>query len=284
MVAGYEDPVVQRRRLRLELRQLRHSAGVSQRDAARAMEWSVSKLIRIENGEVSISSNDLRALVAFYGVADLEHVERLVELARSSRRGSWSEFRDVHSPAFLAYLGYEASAWNIRAFETRLVPGLLQTEEYTRAVLRGLGVSDAQVERVVVSRQRRQEIHDRPSPPRMFFVLDEAVVRRQIGGPAVMRRQLERLLEWAREGHITLQVLPFGAGAHPGMLEPFILIEFQDPTDDLMMFAESVDTLTSRDSPEETGRYLATFFQIEETALTPEASVELLEELVKAAR
>lgn len=274
-----DDPAVQRRRLRVELRRLRQDASMTQRDVARAMDWSTSKLIRIESGEVGISSNDLKVLLDHYGVKEKRRIDSMVEMARTARKESWSDFRDVLKTPFLTYLGFESSAQLIRTYQPLLVPGLLQTEEYARAVLvEAYGDTGLSAERQWQARQRRQELHEQERPPKMFFVIDEAVIHRHVGGPGAMRRQLERLKQWSAEPHVTLQVLPFTAGAHPGMRGPFVLLEFADPSDDDLLYLEHVtgDT-TTRDVPEETGPYLDIFYLLEERALTPEDTVKLLD-------
>src|SRR5438477_3975398 len=130
------DPTVQRRRLRAELRSARTEAGLTQRQAAEALDWSPSKLLRIENGSVSISTTDLKALLALYGIQDPVKIEELVRMAQSARRHTWSAYRDVFSHEFIVYLGYESSASIIRQVEPLLIPGLLQTEEYADVILR----------------------------------------------------------------------------------------------------------------------------------------------------
>lgn len=278
-----EDPAVQRRRLRVELRKLRQDAGMTQRDVAKAMDWSTSKLIRIESGDVGISSNDLKVLLAHYGVKEKRRIDTMVEMARTARKETWSEYRDVLHPAFLTYLGYESSARLIRNYQQLLIPGLLQTEEYARAVLTDVhGITGRPQERHWQARQRRQELHERENPPKMFFVIDEAAIHRQVGGPGAMRRQVERLKQLSTEPHITLQILPFTAGAQPGMRGPFVLLEFADPNDDDLLYLEHVtgDT-TTRDVPEDTGPYLDVFYLLEEKALSPDDSRSLLDRVIQ---
>jgi transcriptional regulator with XRE-family HTH domain len=278
-----DDPAVQRRRLRVELRRLRQDAGMTQKDVAQAMDWSTSKLIRIESGDVGISSNDLRVLLDHYGVKEKRRVDSMLDMARTARKESWSDYRDVVKPAFLTYLGFESSAQLIRTYEPLLVPGLLQTEEYARAVLtQAYGSTGLAVERQWQARQRRQELLEREHPPKIFFVLDEAVIRRQVGGPGAMRRQLERLKLVSAQPHISLQVLPFAAGAHPGMRGPFVLLEFPDPNDDDLLYLEHVtgDT-TVRDVPDQTSPYIDLFYLLEEKALSPEETLALLDRVIE---
>ena len=217
------DPTVHRRRLRSELRKAREAAGMTQRDVAAAMDWSQSKLIRIETGAVSISTNDLRALLRHYS---LEHarIENLVDVARASRdQPRWSVYKDVAEPEYIAFLGYESSASIIRNFEPLLIPGLLQTEEYASEVLSAMHDFELhKVDPLVELRMQRQELLVRePSPPSMHFIMDEAVIRRMIGGHALMRRQLRRLKELADHPNIIIRIVSFERGIYPRFREAY---------------------------------------------------------------
>src|SRR5262249_7970159 len=183
------DPTVHRRRLRNELRKAREAAGKTQRDVAAAMDWSQSKLIRIETGAVNISTNDLRVLLAHYDV-DQARVSPLVELARAAREAPrWSIYKDVASAEYISFLGYESSASVIRNFEPLVVPGLVQLEEYAREVIRMAEPGDPQrIDALVDLRMQRQEIISREQPPDLHFIMDEAVVRRVEGGRDTIRR------------------------------------------------------------------------------------------------
>lgn len=246
------------------------------------MDWSPSKLIRIENGEVRISSNDLKALLAHYGVTDKRRIDEFLSMARNARKESWSEFRGVHSAEFLTYLGYESSSKLLREFEVVYVPGLLQTEEYARALWNDVyHEDDATMDARWVARQRRQELHEADKPPEMFFIMDEAAIRRALGGPGVIRRQLIQLKDFAQEQHITVQILPFSRGGHPGMTGPFIVLEFPNPNDDDLVYLEfATGDSVSRDDPEVTSDYVERFYELEDLALSPEDSVALIDEAI----
>jgi transcriptional regulator with XRE-family HTH domain len=185
-----------RRQLLAELRQLRPPHVVTQRQVADALDWSPSKVTRIENGSVSISVTDLRALLAYYGVTTPQVVEGLVDLARRSRRARspFAAFGDVFPPDALRFFDYEQSATWIGSIELLVMPGLLQTADYARAVMTVHDVSAEKAQRFVRSRQVRQQVLDRPDPPALSFIIDESVLLRAIGGRAVMRAQLEHLL------------------------------------------------------------------------------------------
>lgn len=276
-----DDPAVQRRRLRVELKRARLDADKTQRDVADEMEWSVSKLIRIEGGDVRISRNDLLALLDYYGVTDRRTISMLLDAAKAAREESWADFRDVHSPTFLTYLGFESAAWQIRNYQPVYIPGHLQTEEYNLALQTDVErVSMDVAERRWDARLRRLKLHERDTPPRMILITDEAAIRRQIGGPGVMRKQLKRVREWSDAPHISLQIIPFSAGGYPGMGFPFVLLEFQDPNEADVLFLDHVTEHTTRDDPDETIPYLTRFLELEKIALSTEESKALIDQVI----
>jgi transcriptional regulator with XRE-family HTH domain len=242
MAAGDVDPTVHRRRLRNELRQLRETAHFTQKEVVRAMDWSLSKLIRIESGAVTIATNDLRALLAHYGVTDRERVEDLVEVGRSSRERSWwSAYRGVVSPEYLSFLGLESSSSIVRNYEPLLIPGLLQTEEYARVAIRIIQEPDpspAELDVMVDLRMRRQEVLERPDPPQLHCIVDESVIRRRAGGDGVMRRQLTKLLEMSSRPNVVLRVVPFGFGLYRWSRAGFVVFEFPGPEDSDILYLE----------------------------------------------
>lgn len=278
-----QDPAVQRRRLRVELRNARDNAGMRQADVAQAMEWSLSKLMRIERGDVSVSINDLRALLDHYGVKEKGKVNGLLELARSARGTSfYDQFTDLLKPGFKEYLAYEASASVIRQYETVLLPGLLQTEEYARGLFEGMWKSTPEdSDKGWSVRQHRQDLVDRENPPEMRYVLDEAALRRRVGRGHTMRRQLEQIKELARESHINIQVMPFDHGAHPGLAGSFVLLEFADPNLSDLLHLESIDSMTVRDDTDLIARYLDRFSELEERSLSEEDSIDFLDVLIE---
>ncbi|MGH3426936.1 MAG: helix-turn-helix domain-containing protein, partial [Mycobacteriales bacterium] len=274
---------VQRRLLRDELRQARDAAGYRQADVAHAMDWSLSKLIRIERGDVGVTTTDLKALLSHYGVKDKGKVNGLIELARSARGASfYDRYADVLPPDFREYLAYESSASVTRQCQPILIPGLLQTEEYARALFAGYGtVSPEGVDREWAIRQHRQEVHERETPPEMLFVLDEASLRRQVGRGPAMRRQLQRLKEYAAEPHISIQIIPFVRGAHPGMRGSFMLLEFTDPSlPDLLHLEGANLSAVIREDTDQIARYLDTFAQLRELALPLNESVDFLDVVI----
>lgn len=277
------DPTVQRRQLSMELRKVRIRAKMKQAEVAEAMDWSPSKLIRIESGRVGISTNDLRQLLAYYSVTDNQQVEDLLELAKSGRKTSvYEQHADVLAPGFVQYLAYEASAAVIYHYDLVVISGLLQTEEYARAILEQVAeVGPEFATKAWAVREHRQELHDRQHPPQMQFIMDEAVVRRRVGQEAhVMQRQLERLREYTAKPHISLQILPFAQGAHPGMEGNFTLLEFDNPNLRDVVHLESHGELTIRDNIEGIARYGDRFKKLQSLALSPEESEALLDQLI----
>lgn len=262
------SPLVQRRRLSLELRRARAEIGYTQDQVAQSMDWSLSKVIRIESGGVSISTNDLRALLGLYEISERNRVNELLELARASRQSSpWSKYRGDISAQYLQYIEYEEAASVLRLYEPLLIPGLLQTAEYATAIIRRLadpGTPEELLQARIEIRLSRQELLEQDPSPTIFCVLDEAVVQRLAGQRDVARGQIARLLELANRQNITLEIVPFSAGFHRGMLEPFLIVEFPDPEDRDVLFSESSrDTIISHDEPGEvTAGYRQVFDQL----------------------
>lgn len=261
------DPTVQRRRLRTELRRAREAAGFTQRGVAEEMDWSLSKLIRIESGSVGISTTDLKALLAHYHVTDPRRVAELVAVGRAAKeRAWWSAYREVTRREFLDFLGYEASAATIRTFEPLLVPGLLQTEEYAQVSLSVLGVS--RVEQLVELRMERQErLFSRADPPNMFFILDDAVIHRAVGGPTLMRNQLRHIRDMMDHPNVSVRVVPFDAGLYPRIRGPYVLFEFPgDDDEDALYLEDTQGQMLIRRDAAETAAYLEAFWQLEQLA------------------
>jgi transcriptional regulator with XRE-family HTH domain len=273
-----DAPVGQLRRLRTELRRQRERSELTQKDVADALDWSLSKVIRIEKGPVGISVTDVRALLQHYDVVDRDQVNNLVEMARASKKPAWwHEYRDVYRQQFWTFMGLEESAIRIRQFQSLVVPGLLQTVDYARFILTAASRKPADVvERRIEVRMGRQRLL-RPSGPEMFFVIDESVLRRVIGSPDVMRAQLAELVRLAALPSVVLQVMPFRAGFHSGMRNSFSVFEMSDEENDFAMVIEGVyeDTLIE-EATDETLEYVAIFKELEKVALTPAESVEFI--------
>ncbi|WP_328436809.1 helix-turn-helix domain-containing protein [Streptomyces sp. NBC_00444] len=262
------SPAIQRLQLRIELRQARNRCAMTQRQVAKAMEWSPSKLLRIEAGEVGISINDLRLLLRLYSISDESEVERLLELARGSRKMPFVEYRDIYAQHFLDFLAMESSAFVTRSFQPLAVPGLLQTKEYAAEIIRVYsadGFSEQQRERMLEGRMLRQETLERDDAE-VYFVLDEAVLRRQVGGPGVMRAQLRRLAELAAHPRRQIMILPFSCGllASQG---PFTLFEFDEGLRPFVYLENLQGPASVSTEEEEFVKYLALFWELEERSI-----------------
>ena len=267
-----QDALVHRRRLRAELRRTRGEARFTQKEVADAMEWSLSKVIRIESGLVSVSTSDLKVLLQHYAVTDPAEVNRILDMARASReqRAWWTPYKEATSSQYLNFVAYENSASVIQVFEPLLIPGLLQDEEYARAVCRAYGGSatDERVEEWVELRMRRQEeVLERAEPPELVFVLDEAALHRWVGGRDVMRLQLRRLKAEAMRDNVTIEVIPFKAGAHGGMKGPFTIMELSEAQDEDVLYLENArGDMISRDEQDEIISYRKSLVELRELA------------------
>ncbi|GAA2364096.1 helix-turn-helix transcriptional regulator [Streptomyces cuspidosporus] len=224
-------PTVGQMVLGMRLRDLREKAGVGYDEAARALHVNQTTVRRMEKAEVGLKLPYVEKLLQTYGV-DQEEIETFLSLAEDANRpGWWHRFRDVLPDWFSLYVSLEGAASRIRAYEPHFIPGLLQTEDYARALL-SIGFPQAdpeELDRRVALRMERQELLNRPDGPHLWVVMDEPVFRLPIGGPDVMRAQIDRLIEAIQMPNVTLQVVPFAAGPHPGMGGPFQLFRFQIP-------------------------------------------------------
>jgi transcriptional regulator with XRE-family HTH domain len=275
------DPAALRRRLRTELRRARDDAQKTQRDVAEALFWSPSKVIRIESGQTGVSVTDLKALLDFYGVRDDAKVAELVEMARRSRKQRWSQYRDVVTAEVAMYYGYEASASIVRQFEPLLIPGLLQTPTYMRALLDGVFQEDERtIERRVEARVERQKLLDREDVRELIFIVDEAAVRHVVGGPQAMAEQLEHITALADRPDVTFRVIPFSVGGYIGLRGPFSLLQFPGQDDADVVYLEGLESAFFHDNDERTGQYRGIFEDLESKALSEEASIELLGSIV----
>jgi transcriptional regulator with XRE-family HTH domain len=268
------SPKVRRRRLGNELRQLREGAEYTIEQVAARLEVSDSKISRIENGQVGATPRDVRDMAALYGVKG-QRMENLMQLARETREKPWwYEYGDLQ----LAHADYEAEASSILLFSPMLVPGLLQTPDYARAVLRAIcfDLPSEKIERLVEFRMKRQKLLTEPDPPSLWAVIDEAVLCRMIGGHKVMHQQLKSLIEMANLPNVTLQILPFSGGAHAGLDGPFYVIRYIEPTDRDMVYFEHTGWEHYLDDPAKISQHLALFDHIRAAALKPEDSIKRL--------
>lgn len=279
-MANGDSPLVQRRRLRTELKRARQASGLTQEQVAAEMDWSLSTMIRIEAGSSGMSANDLMRLLRLYEVTDPERVNALLALARAARERSWwSAYRDVAPKSLLQLIEYESVARVIRQFETMFIPGILQIEDYARAVIQnyyGERPASDRVHALAELRVWREGLFDSENPPSFQFMVDEAAIRRLVGGSPVMRRQLRRLIEVADKPNITVEVIPFSAGLHPGMKGPFEIIEFADPPVSDIVYLEGPRVDIISDDPEEILKYREAFERLVKASLGPRDSLTLI--------
>lgn len=280
---GGGGPTVQRMLVGAKLRRLRTDLGLSREEAAEAIRASEWKIHRLENGQVGIKERDLVDLLARYQVSDPAEVDELLAMAREANApGWWQRYGDVLPQWFRAYVDLESAAALIRTYEGQFIPGLLQTDDYMRAVIHGahLDESAEEVGRRVRLRMARQTLLTREHPPRLWAVVDEAALRRPVGGREVMRGQVERLIEAAKLPNVTLQVLGFDSGAHPAMVGSFSVLRFPDQELPDVVYLEHLTSASYLNKPDEVDRYLHVMESICVRAAPPEQTVELLDTIL----
>lgn len=282
------NPVTQQRRLLAELRQARTSARMSQQQAAEELDWSLSKLIRIEHGAVKVGITDLRAMLRLYGITDDDRVEELVGVARASREQRWwDDYRKLISPSFLQYVAMESTATLHRQFQNAVMPGLLQTRAYAHSLMTVYerDATPPMIEQYVEFRIKRQTALDTPGSE-YFVILDEAVLRRQIGGPEVMREQLEHLKEVAKRPSVAIQILPFTAGTHRAMRASFYVLEVptgvEDATDTVVMLQNTLDDTVIKNDPDKAAEYIELFLSLEALATPPDRLDEMIDDVMSS--
>lgn len=277
-MAAVPSPTVRRKRLGTELRRLREQACLTCEGVGQRLDCSGTRISRIETGRISVRPGDVRELLEVYGVTG-DRADALVELAREARRkGWWHRFGPVMPSWLEPYLGLEAEAARLRDFQSMVLPGLVQTEDYTRAILRA--APDAgpagDIEQQVALRMERQAVLDGAAPPELRLVLSEGALRVQVGGPDVMRAQLRKLAEVAGHGQVTLQVLPASAAAHVQAVSPFTILDFADPADPPVVYTEHLTGSLVLDNPGEVRAYTAVFERLRAEALPPGPSLDLI--------
>jgi hypothetical protein len=272
-------PTVLRMLLGAQLRNLRESRGVTRESAGWEIRASESKISRMELGRVGFKERDVADLLTLYGVSDEAERSSLLALARDANTpGWWHRYADVLPGWFQSYVGLEAATALIRTYEIQFVPGLLQTEEYARAVimLGHSGADPADIENRVELRMHRQKIFSRPDPPRLWAVVDEAALRRPIGGRQVMRAQLEALIEATQLPHIRLQIMPFHAGGHAAAGGAFAILRFPDQDLPDVVFVEQLTSALYLDKREDVDEYAAAMDRLSIEADPPSRTAETL--------
>lgn len=265
------SPTVKRRRLAAELHACREQADLTIDDVAQELEWSAAKISRIENARVRVLPRDVKHLLRTYGVREgAPEWELMVTLAREShQKGWWHAYGDTLGESFRTYVGLEAAAATLRTYESECVPGLLQTEDYARAIM-GASLSpgtEEDIEKSVAVRVARQSRLTGDEPPELWAVVNEAGIRRLIGGATVMRSQLDRLLEASHLPNVTLQIIPFSAGAHAGMDGSFIVVGFAEPSDPEVVYVTCSSASLFLENQDELSRCALIFNHLRATAL-----------------
>jgi transcriptional regulator with XRE-family HTH domain len=267
-----------------QLRRFREAAGITPEQAGYEIRASRSKISRLENGRVRLKSRDVTDLLTLYGVTDEGVRSKFVALASQSNSPDWwSKYSDILPDWFETYLGLEAAASTIRTFEVQFVHGLFQTEDYARAVTR-LGRKTApaeEVERRVALRLKRQELLSRPNPPRIWSVMDEAVLRRPVGGPTVMRAQFRHLIEVAELPHVSLQVVPFAQGGHAGESGSFTVLRFEERDLPDVVYLEQLTGAIYLDQRADVEQYLEVVDELSSGAPTPDETVRFIEQVAR---
>ena len=267
-----------------QLRRLREAAGVTPDRAGYEIRASRSKISRMEHGRVSFKTRDLAGLLTLYGVADEQLRARMLSLARQANaRAWWSRYDDILADWFEGYLGLEGAASVIRTFETQFVHGLFQTEDYARAVtlLDHKPAPADEIDRRVSLRLRRQEVLANAERPQVWSVMDEAVLRRPVGGRAVMRAQLEHLAEAARLPQVTIQVVPFARGGHAAAGGSFTILRFAEPELPDVVYIEQLTSALYLSDRADVDQYLEVMTELSAQALTPARSTRFLIEVAR---
>ncbi len=285
-MAGRKLPTVRLRRLAGELRRLREAAGLSRETVTARTGLDESSIYRVETAQTRPQRRTVIALLGTYGITDQHKIDELVELAKNAGQPGWVQTYEEYLPEqYTVYIGFEGEASSLSNYETVFVPGLLQIEDYARAVIRGVvpAITEEQVEQRVEVRMRRQDVFKRTDPMRFWAVIDEAAIRRQVGGAEIMRAQLQYLADAAGAPHITVQLVPYEAGAHPGMPGSFVVMEFPDPSDPALVYTDSMAGDLFLEKESDVIRYRATFQQLVAQALSPAQTRKILREAAKSA-
>lgn len=280
-----KNSTVRRRRVGLVLRRLREGAELSCEEVGEKLGWSGSKVSRIETGRVTVSQPDVERLLDLYGRRDPAERDELLALVRqASQKGWWQAYGDALSSPYATYIGLEAEATTIRTYEAQLVSGLLQTAEYARAVMRAATPTDSadEIEQRAAVRMARQALLTRDDSPHLWAVLDEAVLRRPVGGREVMGRQLRHLVQAVSLPNVTLQVLPFDAGAHAAMEGAFSILDFPEDAHPDVVYLEEKTTGAFLEDPEEIAGYSMAMEYLRAVALGPDQSVEFITAVAEA--
>jgi transcriptional regulator with XRE-family HTH domain len=285
-VSPRSSPTARRRQLATALRQLREERNLNCTEAGKAVGWSESKVSRIETGRVKIAQPDLEILLDLYEVTGETRAGLLTMARQATHRGWWRSYSDALPAWFENYVGLENGARSLFTYQNQLVHGLMQTEEYAEAVIRAARpqASADEVERQLAARATRQALLTATNPLQVWAVLDEAVLRRPVGGPITMRAQLNRLLEISAFRNVTMQVLPFDAGAHASMGTSFELLQFLELGDTAIIYIEDLTSSQYLEMPADLERYTLVFDYLRASALSPDRSAQFIAQVVSDMR
>jgi transcriptional regulator with XRE-family HTH domain len=276
-----EGPTLRRRRLGAELKKCRERAGLTQEAVSRHFEWHAAKVTRIETARVAVTPRDVKDLLALYGVFDDEYRDALMTLARlSKQRTWWTDYRDIMRPG--NFVGMEAEASSTRVWEPIILPGLLQTEGYMRALMGPGRPSDTpeSIDRRVTLRLTRQARLTGDQPLHLFAIVDESVLRRVVGGTEVMRDQLHRLIQTAELPNISVRILPYTAGEHSFMGGSVALLEFPEIAHMDVVYLEGLAGDYYEEQPSEVARYREDFERLSAKALDEHSSINMIKGLL----
>lgn len=265
------------------LRRLRESKNIAMREAGYHIRATESKISRLETGKVSFKERDVADLLTFYGVLDEKERDQVLDLVREANTlGWWHGFGEVLPPWFEAFVGLESAAAVVRTYEVQFIPGLLQCPDYVGAVVSAnRTLTNAELERRVELRMRRQETLQRENGPVLWVVLDEAALRRPMGSPEVMRTQIRYLIEQAARPNVTIQLLPYSVGAHAAEGGAFTLLRFAEADLPDVVYLEHLTGAQYIEKPEDVEHYARAMDRISVDALHPDATIIALENLIK---
>ncbi|MGA5826145.1 helix-turn-helix domain-containing protein [Streptomyces xanthochromogenes] len=276
-MASNVNPTVRRRRLGQELRRLRELKGMTAEEVAERLLVSQSKISRLENGRRSISQRDVRDLCGVYEVEDHRIVDSLMQMAKDSRQQGWWH-------AYSVYIGLETDAASLRVYDPQVVPGLLQTRQYAESLIAGAlpETAPTDVEKRVNVRLRRQErVKATENPLRLWVVIDEAALRRRVGDKQLMIDQLEFLIDQSQLPHVTVQVLPFSMGAHPGINGQYAILEFPDASDSSVVYIEGVTSDLYLEKANDVQKYSVMYEHLRAQALNVDQTREFITKVAK---
>ncbi|MFE2557935.1 helix-turn-helix domain-containing protein [Streptomyces sp. NPDC059352] len=281
-MASNVNPTVRRRRLGQELRKLREAKNMTAEQVAERLLVSQSKISRLENGRRSISQRDVRDLCGVYEVEDERMVDSLMQMAKDSRQqGWWHAFGDI---PYSVYIGLETDAESLRMYESQIIPGLLQTPAYAEAVISGAMPESTPTDidkRVTVRTRRQERIRDEERPLRLWAVIDEGALHRIVGSRQLMVQQLEHLIEQSHLPHVTVQVIPFEMGAHPGISGQYSILEFPDTSDSSVVYIEGVTSDLYLEKAQDVGKYSVMYEHLRAQALNVDQTREFIAKMAK---